>query len=53
MTLLAENGKGTVPPRVLFHIIAARYGTTPQAVREWPADDYLDAVNLLRVTGGK
>ena len=53
MTLLAENGKGTVPPRVLFHLVAARYGTTPEAVRGWPADDYFDAVAFLRVTGGR
>jgi hypothetical protein len=35
----------------MFHLVAARYGTTPEAVRSWPADDYLDACNFLKVTG--
>lgn len=39
-----------LPPRVMVHRVAARYGTTPEAVREWPADDYLDAVAFLGVT---
>lgn len=52
MNLLGENGKAKVPHRVMFHIIAARYGTTPEAVRAWPADDFLDACQFLKVTGG-
>jgi hypothetical protein len=45
------NGQPTrLPPRVLVHLVAARYGTTPEAVREWPADDYLDACAFLGVT---
>jgi hypothetical protein len=44
-------GKPTrLPARVLVHLVAARYGTTPEAVREWPADDYLDACAFLGVT---
>lgn len=47
-----KDGKPTkLPVRVMYHIIAARYGTTPRAVREWPADDFLDACNFLGVTG--
>jgi hypothetical protein len=41
-----------LPHRVLLHIVAARYGTTPEAVRDWPADDFLDAVAFLGVTDG-
>lgn len=39
-----------LPTRVLVHIIAARYGQTPEQVREWPADDFMDACALLSVT---
>jgi hypothetical protein len=38
---------------VLYHVVAARYGTTPAAVRSWPVDDFLMATELLRVTGGR
>ena len=41
-----------LPFRVKCHLVAARYGTTPERVREWPADDFLDAVSLLGVTSG-
>jgi hypothetical protein len=34
-------------------MVAARYGTTPDRVREWPADDFLDAMNFLEVTRGQ
>lgn len=45
------DGKATrLPTRVLYHVVAARYGTTPEAVREWPADDFLDACSMLTVT---
>lgn len=39
-----------LPLRVLFHVVAATYGTTPAAVRDWPADDFSDAVSFLVVT---
>jgi hypothetical protein len=39
------------PHRVLVHIVAARYGTTPAAVRAWPIADYLDAIGYMEVTG--
>lgn len=37
--------------RATTHMIAARYGTTAELVREWPADDYADAVSFLALTG--
>jgi hypothetical protein len=47
-----SQGERTVMPlRVQYHMVAARYGTTPDAVREWPADDFLDAIEFLAVTG--
>lgn len=41
-----------LPARILYHVVAARYGTTPDAVRSWPADDFADACSFLPVTGG-
>lgn len=35
----------------MLHLVAARYGQTPEAVRSWPADDFFDALNFLSVTG--
>jgi hypothetical protein len=50
--LRAAAGKPTaLPLRVQYHVVAARYGTTPDAVRNWPADDFADAMNFLKVTG--
>jgi hypothetical protein len=40
-----------LPLRVQVHMVAARYGQTPEQVRAWPADDFMDALNLLEVTG--
>lgn len=51
MVRLAAGKPVSLPPRVLFHLVAARYGTTPAAVRDWPMDDFLDAVAFLDVTG--
>ena len=31
-------------------MVAVRYHTTLEAVREWPADDFLDACAFLGVT---
>ena len=50
MTRYADGQRVRFPQRVLVHMVAARYGTTPEAVRDWPADDYLDAIALLGVT---
>jgi len=47
----ARGQSTALPLRVLWHLVAARYGTTPDDVREWPADDFLDACALLGVTG--
>jgi hypothetical protein len=46
----AEREPGPVPFRLGVHLVAARYGTTPDDVRAWPADDYADAVAFLEVT---
>lgn len=40
----------SIPDRLAFHVVAKAYGTTPEAVRDWPVDDYLDACAFL-VTG--
>jgi hypothetical protein len=50
----AERGDSArLPLRVNVHRVAAAYGTTPEAVRAWPADDFLDAVAFLGVTSGR
>lgn len=41
-----------LPHRVQIHLVAARYGQSPEQVRDWPADDFIDACQLLGVTGG-
>lgn len=49
-----QEGTATrLPLRARIHMVAARYATTPDEVREWPVDDFLDAMNLLGVTGGR
>lgn len=46
------DGKPTrLPPAVQVHMVAARYGQSPAQVREWPADDFLMAMNVREVTG--
>lgn len=47
----AEGKPTRLPFRVLAHCVAARYGTTPEQVRGWPADDFVDACSFLGVTG--
>jgi hypothetical protein len=49
----ARGEPARLPPWLLIHLVAARYGQTPASVREWPADDYLDALNALPITGGQ
>ena len=36
-----------LPDELSIFLVAAAFGTTPDAVRAWPADDYLFAVNVL------
>jgi hypothetical protein len=50
MVRYAEGARTRLPMRLRVHLVAARYGTTPAAVREWPADDFLDAMSFLGVT---
>lgn len=50
MRRIGRGDPATIPDRLGFHLVAAAYGTTPAAVREWPADDYLDAKAFLGVT---
>jgi hypothetical protein len=38
------------PHRVQVHMVATAYGQSPATVREWPADDFMDALNFLGVT---
>lgn len=46
-----RDGKPTKLPLIVkLHMVAAQYGQTPEQVRDWPADDFLMAMNLLGVT---
>jgi hypothetical protein len=46
----ADGKPVRLPYRVLVHMVAARYGMTPDQVRAWPADDFRDAVHFLGAT---
>jgi len=39
-----------LPFRVQVHMVAALYGQSPASVRQWPADDFFDALNFRMVT---
>lgn len=46
-----QNGEAVrFPHRVQVHLVAARYGQTPEQVRDWPADDFMDALGVMGVT---
>lgn len=51
MARYTEGDRVRFPYRVQVHMVAARYGTTPDKVRDWPADDFMDALNYYPVTG--
>lgn len=46
----ARGKPASLPFRVRVHLVAARYGQSPAAVRAWPADDFADACSLIGVT---
>lgn len=50
MRRLAHGDPASLPPTVLVHMVAARYGQTPEAVRRWPADDFAMALSCMPVT---
>ena len=50
MLRFAEGATVRLPFRVQVHMVAAVYGQTPEAVRAWPADDFMDALNYRTVT---
>ena len=45
-----EGATVRLPFRVQVHMVAALYGQSPAAVRAWPADDFMDALNFRLVT---
>lgn len=44
-----EGTRTRLPVRLSVHLVAQSYGQTPASVREWPADDFLDALNLIGI----
>lgn len=45
-----EGATVRLPFRVQVHMVAAVYGQSPEQVRAWPADDFLDALNFRPMT---
>jgi hypothetical protein len=39
-----------LPIRYEVALVAAAHGTSPEDVRDWPADDYHDALAMLPLT---
>lgn len=48
---VARGQSVTLPFRLQVHMVAARYGQSPAAVRQWPASDFMDALAMLPATG--
>jgi len=48
-----EGATVRLPFRVQVHMVAALYGQSPESVRAWPADDFMDALNFRTVTDVK
>ena len=48
-----EGAMVRLPFRVQVHMVAALYGQSPESVRAWPADDFMDALNFRTVTDVK
>ena len=48
-----EGAAVRLPFRVQVHMVAALYGQSPEQVRAWPADDFMDALNFRTVTDVK
>ena len=53
MRRLARGELARLPLRYLYVLVAAAHGTSAEDVRAWPADDFLDAANMLPLTGGR
>lgn len=51
MRAYAKGERTELPYGLARQLVAARYGQTPASVDGWPADDFLDAVRCLPVTG--
>ena len=49
---LARGESARLSPDLQVHLVAARYGQPLDAVREWPADDFLTAIALWSISGG-
>lgn len=47
----ARGKRAGLPVEVLVALVAARHGTSPAAVRDWPADDFAMCAALLGITG--
>lgn len=41
-----------LPFTAQVHLVAARYGQSPEQVRDWPADDFMDALHFEGLTRG-
>lgn len=44
---ITRGERARIPDELAVFLVAAAFGTTPAAVREWPADDFLFARGVL------
>jgi hypothetical protein len=44
---IARGERTRIPDELAVYLVAAAFGTTPAAVREWPADEFLFARGIL------
>lgn len=51
MKRLTRGDAARIPYTAQLHLVAATYGQAPDAVEEWPADRFNEALALLELTG--
>ena len=49
---VARGERAALPIEIRIHLVAARYGVSPDEVRAWSADDLVIATQLLEVPNG-
>lgn len=51
MARIRRGDAAALPLEAQIHVVAARYGQSPEDVAEWPADRFLEAIAYLPITG--
>jgi hypothetical protein len=50
---IARGEPARLPARYQLVLVAAAHGVSIDEVRDWPADDVADALNMYPITGGR